>query len=70
MPPETPKRPIETLRQMVETPRPVPTVLSLPHVPLHDARRMTGGDGQAHITLDGQVYTLRITRAGKLILTK
>ncbi|MCT4553244.1 MAG: hemin uptake protein HemP [Pelagimonas sp.] len=55
---------------MVETLRPVPTVLSLPHVPLHDARRMTGGDGQAHITLDGQVYTLRITRAGKLILTK
>lgn len=39
-------------------------------LPTFDARRMTGGGIQAHIVLDGQVYTLRITRAGKLILTK
>lgn len=36
----------------------------------HDARALTGGTSTALIVLDGQVYTLRITRAGKLILTK
>lgn len=39
-------------------------------LPLHDARVLTRGGVQARITLDGQVYALRITRAGKLILTK
>ena len=39
-------------------------------LPTHDARTLTGPDGLAQILLDGQVYTLRITRAGKLILTK
>ncbi len=39
-------------------------------MPVHDARRLTGPDGMARIVLDGQVYCLRITRAGKLILTK
>ncbi|WP_305507883.1 hemin uptake protein HemP [Shimia thalassica] len=39
-------------------------------MPLHDARILTGDKGLAQIVLDGQVYTLRITRAGKLILTK
>ncbi|WP_332844279.1 hemin uptake protein HemP [Pseudosulfitobacter koreensis] len=39
-------------------------------MPAHDARRLTEGADQARIVLDGQVYTLRITRAGKLILTK
>lgn len=38
--------------------------------PTFDARRMTGGDGLAQIVLDDKVYTLRITKAGKLILTK
>jgi hemin uptake protein HemP len=38
--------------------------------PVHDARRLTGPDRTGHILLDGQVYVLRITRAGKLILTK
>ena len=38
--------------------------------PVHDARALTGGGDLARIVLDGQVYTLRITRAGKLILTK
>ncbi len=37
--------------------------------PVYDAREITR-DGVAAIVLDGQVYTLRITRAGKLILTK
>ena len=39
-------------------------------LPLHDARRLTLGGTLARIELDGQVYTLRITKAGKLILTK
>jgi len=39
-------------------------------LPVHDARVLTEGGVQAHIHLDGQVYVLRITRAGKLILTK
>ncbi|MEM9319726.1 MAG: hemin uptake protein HemP [Pseudomonadota bacterium] len=38
--------------------------------PLHDAQKLTGEDGCALITLGDQIYTLRITRAGKLILTK
>jgi hemin uptake protein HemP len=38
--------------------------------PVHDAARLTGPQGMAHIVLGDQVYTLRITRAGKLILTK
>ena len=39
-------------------------------IPTHDARILTGDQSVARIVLDGQVYTLRITRAGKLILTK
>ncbi|MDV4143450.1 MULTISPECIES: hemin uptake protein HemP [Shimia] len=38
--------------------------------PIHDAKELTQGKAQARIVLDGQVYTLRITRANKLILTK
>ncbi|WP_254701860.1 MULTISPECIES: hemin uptake protein HemP [Roseovarius] len=37
---------------------------------LFDARELTKGRTTAQITLDDKVYTLRITRAGKLILTK
>lgn len=36
----------------------------------HDARELTSGDVVAEIVLDGTVYVLRITRQGKLILTK
>ena len=38
--------------------------------PTHDALTLTGGGDTARILLDGQAYTLRITRQGKLILTK
>lgn len=38
--------------------------------PHYDARSLIGEGATATITLDGQTYTLRITRAGKLILTK
>ncbi|MGY6535422.1 MAG: hemin uptake protein HemP [Pararhodobacter sp.] len=39
-------------------------------VPVHAAEELTKGGAVAHITLGGQLYVLRITRAGKLILTK
>ena len=39
-------------------------------MPVHDAERLTAGGNQALIVLGDQVYNLRITRAGKLILTK
>ncbi len=39
-------------------------------VPVHDARDLTDGGDLAHIRLDEHLYTLRVTRAGKLILTK
>jgi hemin uptake protein HemP len=39
-------------------------------MPLHDALQLTSGGALAQIELYGQVYTLRITRQGKLILTK
>ena len=38
--------------------------------PAHDAVALTRGGSCAHIRLGDQVYTLRITRQGKLILTK
>jgi hemin uptake protein HemP len=44
--------------------RPVPTL------PLYDAQDLTQDGDLAQIRLDEQIYTLRITRAGKLILTK
>lgn len=36
----------------------------------YDARDLIKHGSQASIVLDGQVYFLRITRAGKLILNK
>ncbi len=38
--------------------------------PVHEAVDLTKGGNQALIVLNDQVYNLRITRAGKLILTK
>ena len=39
-------------------------------VPLYDAVDLTKDGTLAQIQLGEQIYTLRITRAGKLILTK
>lgn len=39
-------------------------------LPSHKAEELTNGGNLAHIELGDQLYTLRITRAGKLILTK
>jgi hemin uptake protein HemP len=43
---------------------------ALRETPVHDAETLTAGGTQARIVLRGQIYSLRITRAGKLILTK
>lgn len=59
---------------MTATPRPSeftrPGSTILARMPQHDATQLTQGGNQALIVLDEQVYQLRITRAGKLILTK
>ncbi|RFP88759.1 hemin uptake protein HemP [Rhodobacteraceae bacterium 63075] len=39
-------------------------------LPCHNAEDLVEGGQSAHILLGDQLYTLRITRAGKLILTK
>ena len=39
-------------------------------LPTYDAKKLTQNGVQAQIVLDNQTYFLRITRAGKLILTK
>ncbi len=39
-------------------------------LPTYDARDLTKDGVQAQIMLNNQTYFLRITRAGKLILTK
>lgn len=46
------------------------TVADASQLPTYDARALTRDGDQARIVLDGQIYALRITRAGKLILTK
>ncbi|MCU0901086.1 MAG: hemin uptake protein HemP [Cypionkella sp.] len=38
--------------------------------PIHLAQTLTNGGTTARIYLNDQVYSLRITRQGKLILTK
>lgn len=50
-------------------PRPVAAVARA-ETPTYDVRDLVGVDGTADILLDNQLYRLRITRAGKLILTK
>lgn len=39
-------------------------------LPTYNAKALTEGGAQANIILDEQHYKLRITRSGKLILTK
>jgi hemin uptake protein HemP len=39
-------------------------------LPTYAARDLTEGGDLAQIVLGNQTYTLRVTRAGKLILTK
>lgn len=51
---------------MSDAPRPPETA----GVPVHRAEHLLLGRGEARIVLGDQVYVLRLTRAGKLILTK
>tara|TARA_B100000700_G_C14521341_1_gene613278 strand:+ start:79 stop:252 length:174 start_codon:yes stop_codon:yes gene_type:complete len=44
--------------------------LETEEIPIHDALELTKGGKVATITLAGKQYTLRITKAVKLILTK
>jgi len=44
--------------------------IGLPKIDTYDARELVKSGTQACIVLDDQTYYLRITRAGKLILTK
>ncbi|MEL7466613.1 MAG: hemin uptake protein HemP [Pseudomonadota bacterium] len=39
-------------------------------MPVYDAKALTKGDRRAAIRLNDQIYTLYITRQGKLLLTK
>lgn len=39
-------------------------------VPVHDVLALTSGGSLARLVHQGEVYVLRITRLGKLILTK
>ncbi|WP_044044271.1 hemin uptake protein HemP [Octadecabacter antarcticus] len=39
-------------------------------LPTYQAKDLTEGGDLAQIVLEDQTYTLRVTRAGKLILTK
>ena len=57
------------MNAMTEVPRPFPAADS-PKIDTYDARDLVRDGVQCRILLDGQVYYLRITRAGKLILTK
>lgn len=56
--------------QMTQCPDTSRTSAPQRSLPVYDARRLTDGDGTAMIVLDDKTYQLRITRAGKLILTK
>ncbi len=49
-----------------------PTTAQMPNnnLPSYSAQDLTKGGDLAQIVLGDQIYTLRITRAGKLILTK
>lgn len=55
---------------ITELKRPCPTQVAASVLPAYTATDLTQGRDQAHIILGDQTYTLRITRAGKLILTK
>jgi hemin uptake protein HemP len=71
-----PERHLERLTARREPPpRPVvlaaaPRLAKADDRPVHDARALTAGSNEAEIRLDGVRYVLRITRQGKLILTK
>jgi hemin uptake protein HemP len=54
----------------IATERPGPPDPRLESRLIHNARVLTGDRREAEVMLDGMRYVLRITRQGKLILTK
>ena len=62
---------ISFLFRPMMTDRPNPTNPDAPtEVPVHDVLSLTAGGSLARLMHQGEVYILRITRLGKLILTK
>jgi len=64
---------LQLARQKPDAMQQTPSVsipLADPSLPVHEALTLMQGGTKAFITANGQVYTLRITRQGKLILTK
>lgn len=59
-----------TMQTRLSDPDRTPPAMRPPSNPVYDAQRLVGDEGTAMIVLDDKTYTLRITRAGKLILTK
>ena len=57
------------MNDMTHVPRATPATEAL-QIDTYDARDLIKDGVQARIILDNQSYFLRITRAGKLILTK
>ena len=57
------------MNYMTQAPKPT-TAPDAKQIDTYDARDLIRDGSQASIVLDGQVYYLRITRAGKLILNK
>ncbi len=55
---------------MTHQPKTIQIDHSADSLPPYDARHLVLGGDQARIVFDDKVYNLRITRAGKLILTK
>ena len=57
------------MNAMTDVPNATSTIIA-PQMDTYDARELIKNGVQARVVLDGQTYYMRITRAGKLILTK
>jgi len=57
------------MNMMTDVPKPT-AAPDAQQIDTYDARDLIKDGTQASIVLDGQIYYLRITRAGKLILNK
>lgn len=55
---------------MTHQPKTIEINRAADNLPTYDARHLVLDGDQARIVFEGKVYNLRITRAGKLILTK
>lgn len=53
-----------------QPPKPVSPVAKTADMPAYSVRELMQGGAQVQLILDNAAYTLRVTRAGKLILTK